>query len=85
MNQKELARQLQGARNYAAADRSDPFALSRALAHIRCGITANGDKGEDNAYGADRATETRKLAPGDHFSDGSTEYQVTAWRNVRRP
>jgi hypothetical protein len=77
-NNKFYSRMVDGAHNYAAADRSDPFALARAMAHIRsglCGLKANGDEA---IYSAQPYIETRKLPSGE-------EYTVTAYKNAMRP
>lgn len=78
------ARMVAGARRYAEADKSDPFALRRALAHIRSGVATLGENGE-LPYDATPATETRKLPPGYMFSDGGTEYPATVFKSVVRP
>lgn len=81
----ERERQITGARRYAAANNSDPFALNRALCHIRVGICDGRDKeGRNYHYDAEEQWETRKLSAG-RFSDGSDEYQVRVWRNVQQP
>lgn len=71
-------RMLEGARNYAAADRSDPFAYSRAITHIRTGIADISQGGEDRFYSAEPFTEQRVLPDG-------TTYSATAYKNIRRP
>jgi hypothetical protein len=73
-------RLIAGARAYAAADKSDPFTLSRCVAHIRAGICTDGV-----AYEARATQEMRELDKGSFFSDGSTSYAVTVYREVRRP
>lgn len=82
-------RLIDAAHRYSAADRSDPFALRRALAHIRAGICdpyvdEHGQRREMH-YDATESSETRTLAPGYVFSDGSTEYRVTVFKTVVRP
>lgn len=42
-----LRRARAAAAAYALADRSDPFAYRRALAHILCGVAAPGDYGKN--------------------------------------
>ena len=82
MLDRQTQRLLEGARRYAAADKSDPFALNRACAHIRSGIAIESDGG--SSY---EATETRvvaKLPDGLAFSNGSNEYYVTEYHSVRR-
>lgn len=70
--------------SYAAADKSDPFALSRAIAHIRQGICDDGPRGEDCRYKADAYLETRRLPNKPDGSPGD-EYQIVAYKNVQRP
>lgn len=64
---------LRSAQDYAAAERSDPFALARALTHLRSGVAS-----ADARYEAEEGTETRALPNGRTF-------QVVVWRNVKRP
>jgi hypothetical protein len=75
---KQMERMLEGARNYAAADRTDPFAYARALTHIRTGIAGLTHTGEDGFYKADPYTEERYLPDG-------RPYQATVYRNLQRP
>lgn len=72
-----------GARNYAAFDRSDPFALARALTHTRNGIAGGSTKdGLACAYSADEYPERRTIIG----SDGEAQdFYVTAYRNIVRP
>lgn len=74
------------ARNYAAADRTDPFTFARCMTHINNGIVGHRpDKdGHMAMYSADEFWETRHLENG-YFSDGSREYQVRGWKNISRP
>lgn len=78
-------RYIESARRFAAADRSDPFAFSRAMTHIDNGICSALGDGMDAIYDATETTETRKLPDGITLSDGSREFQVAAYRNVVRP
>lgn len=71
---KAAERLIEGARNYALADRSDPFTLARCLAHIRVGIVTS----SVDCYEADFAPETRKDAHGN-------SYVVSVPRNMKRP
>lgn len=73
---------LNGARNYALADRSDPFAYSRAMSHLKSGIAGyrfdeiTGER--SNAYyDASPRIETRKAS--------DVEYHATTYDNVKRP
>ena len=69
---------LSGAKNYAAADRSDPFAFDRAMAHIEQGIVGVLQDGTDAMYSADAFSEERIAADGKPFT-------ITVYRNVQRP
>ena len=71
-------RMLQGAKNYAASDRSDPFAFARALAHIENGICGILQDGSDAFYSADQTSVQMATATGE-------EYTAIAWKNLRRP
>lgn len=78
---------IQGARRYAQADKSDPFAFSRAISHINSGVARpsfdqNGHR-HDAHYDAQEAQEKRTSSR--PFSDGSTEYTVTVYRDMKRP
>lgn len=98
MNPQQLFRQraIEGAKRYAKADRSDPFAFTRALAHLRIGIVSpDNDRGagwifRDHSsgpavYDAREAHVGTSLDPGMVFSDGSNTYHVTEFREVTRP
>ena len=76
---------IESAKRYAAADRSDPFAFSRAMTHINNGIASTLGDGRDACYDAAETTETRKLPDGIVFADGSNEWTVPAYRNMVRP
>ena len=67
---------LAGARRYAASDRSDPFALARALTHIRVGVASRGSD-----YSADQYLEERLIKAGER----SIVAVVPAYKNVVRP
>ena len=67
-----------GAKNYAAFDKSDPFCHDRCMLHIRQGIAGVLQGGEDAMYSADPYQEERELPDG-------TRYFVTVYRNVKRP
>jgi hypothetical protein len=75
---KQQQRMFEGARNYAAAEKSDPFALARALTHIRTGIAGITQHGEDAFYKADAFQEERP-------SLGGGSHTVTVYRNMQRP
>lgn len=78
-------RWMDGAERYARADRSDPFALARAMTHIRNGIVGLRSDGYEACYSADEHMETRTLPDGMKFSNGDTDYQVRTYRNITRP
>lgn len=76
-------RLIDGAYAYAAFDRSDPFALPRALMHIRSavGLDASPDAQRtllnEPAYGATRTTEMR-------IDQRGAEYPVVVYKNAHR-
>lgn len=76
------------AQNYAASDRSDPFTYSRIMTHIASGLCDDKiiNRGEpvDCRYSAEPFLETRRLPPTNKHPEGE-EYQVTVYKNVRRP
>lgn len=78
---------LAGARNYAAADRSDPFAFARMMTHIDNGIVSFGLKDGDAIYSAEPYKETRHLpitvVNGKEI--GGEAYTVTCYKTMRRP
>lgn len=83
------SQKIEAARRYAAADRSDPFAFGRAMAHIKNGI-ADDRKDRDQPvtachYDAEETQERRSLPTGITFSDGTSDYVVPAYKNVKRP
>jgi len=81
-----LARMLSGARNYAEANKSDPFCLAVAMSQIRNGICGiHPETGAAAYYDAKPVQDERRLPPGMTFSDGRTTYQATAWRSMVRP
>ncbi|HAX40276.1 MAG TPA: hypothetical protein DCY10_05320 [Clostridiales bacterium] len=71
-------RMLAGAAAYAAADKSDPFAYARAIAHIKSGVAGVLPNGSDAFYSAEEYPEQRTL------EDGTT-FNVPAYRNICRP
>ena len=77
-------KQIAGAKLYAASDRSDPFAFSRAMSHINNGCCRDEDGLEQVYCNARRDIETRTLDPGMVFSDGSNTHPVTVYRDVSR-
>lgn len=77
--------QLEAARRYAEADKSDPFAFARAKTHIRNGIATFNVNDDDARYDATEATETVHLPEGQQFSNGDTSFERVVYRNRRRP
>lgn len=73
-------RLVEGARNYAMADKSDPFCFARAMTHLNQGVVGYDADGNEAIYTADAATEMRPSPMGDN-----TNYPVTVYRNVKRP
>jgi len=82
---EKFQRRVEAAKRYAAADRSDPFALARAIAHLRNGIAGSLQNGDEAIYDASEFTETRQLPPGVTLSNGDTAFEVKAYRNITRP
>lgn len=90
---EELQRQrlIDGARRYAAFDRSDPFTMARVMSHIKNGICANRVQlfredrhaGDPGGYDA-KATPVKRTTAG-RFSDGSNEYLTTGYGSISRP
>lgn len=88
-----FARRTQGARRFADANKSDPYAFNRAMTHIRNGICepfVNEDKKLVQAiYDADTYPTTQPIderwAPLLKLRPGTTTMQTTAFRNVQRP
>lgn len=72
---KQQQRIEEGALLYALADKSDPFAYSRAVCHSRNGVASAKD---DHYYSAEAYKDTKTAA------DGS-QYTVTAYKSMRRP
>jgi hypothetical protein len=80
-NPASRERYVKAAERYAKADRSDPWALARALAHIEQGICGYVERGEtmvDALYDATPHTELRKMQSGE-------TYPVTIYGSVVRP
>lgn len=79
-------RLINGARNYALADRSDPFAFARCMTHVNNGIASigSGRDGEDHCYSAEAYQEKRSLPRKPDGTPGDI-YEVTAYKTMRRP
>lgn len=80
VNTARQARLVEGARHYAAADKNDPFALARAMTHIRVGICTPNQAGEDASYNAEPYTVQRP-----HPLNPGTTFPATEWKNRVRP
>ena len=83
MNQLQREALVKGALDYAASDKSDPFAAARCMAHINSGIASifterQGNIVLESGYAAELYQETRQLPDG-------TKYHVPAYKNVKRP
>lgn len=66
-----------GARRWAAANKSDPFAFDTAMSLIKSGISDIKD-GRECFCDAEPYLETRKTPTGE-------EYTATAYKNMKRP
>jgi hypothetical protein len=86
---KEYNEMVQGARHYAAADRTDPFAFSRAMSHVKNGV-ASYRRGDNQDYDISAGPAFYNATP---FRDqravkiGDREVKVDSisYRNVTRP
>lgn len=80
-----------GAKLYAASDRSDPFAYARALTHIENGVASPSRPGNQEYaipqgvpayYSAESHLEERKIVAG---NGRDVTAHVVVYRNVQRP
>lgn len=78
--QKQDKRFIAGARMYAKSDKSNPFALATALSQIKNGIVDN-----EAMFDAEVSKETRTLPKGVTLSNGDTSFQITVFKNTKRP
>lgn len=70
---------------YAAAERSDPFARARAIAHSKNEVGyVKTDYGRAFAYDAELTSERRDLPPGIALSNGDTHFTVDGYKNIKR-
>lgn len=77
-----IARQLEQAKLFAKADRSDPFAYARARTHILNGLAMPKQDGSPGGYNADEIHTKHTLVRG----DGSIlEYTKEDYINRQRP
>ena len=80
-NPASRERYIAAAERYAKANRSDPWALARALTHIRTGVVGYVERGNemsDALYDATPHTEFRTTALGE-------QYPVQVFGSVVRP
>jgi hypothetical protein len=77
-------RRLDGAIRYAAADKSDPFALARALTHLSNGICSRAEDGTPGHYDAEKGVETRYL-PLSEGQETPESYVVDSYSRKVRP
>lgn len=78
-------RQIEGAKRYASAMKSDPFAFNRAMSHINNGVCSLTDKGHDAHYDAMISPVTRTLPDGVAFSDGSRKWIGIEYVDMKVP
>jgi hypothetical protein len=80
---KVEARYAKGIENYAAAERTDPFAMARAIAHHKIGLDRSAHRdGGGNNYDATPTVEHREYID---KSGETVRYTVPAYKNVQRP
>ena len=75
---------IEAAKRYAEADRTDPFAYSRAMSHLANGVADYALKsGQGAYYDAKEETEMRQIQS---VVTGKLEsYPVTVYHNIVRP
>lgn len=87
---KHRVRMIGGALRYAAADRTDPFAFRRAMAHIDNGVASMG-RPENKEYAIAAGSRAMYdaamvMEPRSYVRDGETiNYDVVRWQNMKRP
>lgn len=71
---------LEAAKNYARADKSDPFAYARALAHIKSGVatSARAAKARDNKWNTQLVREPAHSA----FWDAMPSHEERSYRDL---
>ncbi len=74
----------QGARRYARADRSDPFALNRALSHLDSILAVEQFDKHGRPLWYDAKPVTVEYTSSDHASESKLYYKVE-YRDVVRP
>jgi hypothetical protein len=78
----EISTMLEGAKRYAASDRSDPWTYARCVAHIKSGVASIYNAHEQKGYyDADPYQAKREYST----ENGVIEYYVVDHRNVVRP
>ena len=78
---KSRAMMVEKAKLYAAADRSDPFTLARAKAHIRAGICDSKPDGAPGHYDAEVTHEVRRFI---NSRGEATEHSVEVYHSLKR-
>jgi hypothetical protein len=78
----EVATMLEGAKKYAASDRSDPWTYARCVAHINSGVASIVNSHEQKGYYDADPYQTKREYLTEH---GAIEYYVIDHRNVVRP
>ncbi len=73
------------ARDWADANKSDPFAYSVALSHFNNGICSNTKDGDPGVYHAEAYAVERHLPKGMALSNGDTKFTATEFKNMKRP
>lgn len=70
------------AKNWAAANKSDPFAFATALSEIRHGISTHATPdGKPGHHQAEADLETREYT----MNGRSVEYKAVVYKNLARP
>jgi hypothetical protein len=81
---KQRQRMIEGAKRYAASDRSDPFTFSRAMTHINnglCAVRHTKDGPVECHYDATAQAEGREYS----FNGSTVKYQGTVYKDLVRP
>lgn len=87
---KERLEMIAAARRYAASDRSDPFALSRALSHIESGVSSYRRPESREWDIADRSAGFYDASPHRELKTvktptGETKIEAVSFRGMARP
>lgn len=70
-----------GNKRWAMANKSDPFAYSRAMSHLKNGIASYRPDGEDAFYNAKHSLEERTLV----VNGVESTYMVSVYTDLTRP